>query len=111
MMRIRTVKIFPTRVMATIPLGNQRLEQSGSDAELLETARDRGTTTFHMIGTCKMGPAADPSAVVGPDLRVHGMPNLRVVDASIMPTMPAANTNAASLLIGEKGADLILSGA
>lgn len=79
-----------------------------SDDELLETARERGTTTFHMIGTCKMGPDHDPNAVVGSDLRVHGMENLRVADASIMPTMPAANTNAASLMIGEKAADLIL---
>jgi len=77
------------------------------DDALLETARERGTTTFHMIGTCKMGPAQDAMAVVGPDLRVHGMKNLRVADASIMPTMPAANTNAAAMMIGEKAAQLI----
>ncbi len=79
-----------------------------SDEDLLETARDRGTTTFHMIGTCKMGPDHDPNAVVGPDLCVRGTEALRVADASIMPTMPAANTNAASLMIGEKAAALIL---
>lgn len=78
-----------------------------SDAELLECAKDRGTTTFHMIGTCKMGPESDPAAVVDPCLRVLGIAGLRVADASIMPTMPAANTNAATLLIGEKAADLI----
>lgn len=76
-------------------------EHVQSDDELLQTARERGTTTFHMIGTCKMGPATDQTAVVDPEMRVHGAKNLRVVDASIMPTMPAANTNAASLMIGE----------
>ena len=69
--------------------------------------RERGTTTFHMMGTCRMGPAHDPSAVVDPRLRVHGIEGLRVADASIMPTMPAANTNAATLMIGEKASDLI----
>lgn len=78
-----------------------------SDEELLNTARERGTTTFHMIGTCRMGPGHDKSAVVDHELRVRGIQGLRVADASIMPTMPAANTNAAALLIGEKAADLI----
>jgi len=78
-----------------------------SDTALLETARERGTTTFHMIGTCRMGPQQDPTAVVDHELRVRGFLGLRVADASIMPTMPAANTNAAALLIGEKDADLI----
>ncbi len=80
-----------------------------SDEELLNTARERGTTTFHMMGTCRMGPRSDQTAVVDPSLRVHGLDGLRVADASIMPTMPAANTNAASLVIGEKAADLILN--
>ena len=78
-----------------------------SDEELLNTARERGTTTFHMIGTCRMGPEHDKSAVVDHELRVRGIQGLRVADASIMPTMPAANTNAAALMIGEKAADLI----
>lgn len=82
-------------------------EEVQSDAELLATARARGTTTFHMIGTCRMGPEHDPSAVVDAALRVRRVDGLRVADASIMPTMPAANTNAASLMIGEKAADLI----
>jgi len=81
-----------------------------SDEELLNTARERGTTTFHMIGTCRMGPAHDKSAVVDHELRVRGVERLRVADASIMPTMPAANTNAAALMIGEKAADLIRAG-
>jgi len=82
-------------------------EDVQSDDDLLATARERGTTTFHMMGTCRMGPSQDQSAVVDPSLRVHGMDGLRVADASIMPTMPAANTNAASMMIGEKAADLI----
>jgi choline dehydrogenase len=54
-----------------------------------------------------MGPAGDPRAVVGPDLKVHGMEGLRVIDASVMPTMLSANLNAATLMIGEKGSDMI----
>ena len=78
-----------------------------SDAELLNTAKERGTTTFHMMGTCRMGPKNDPTAVVDHELKVHGIEGLRVADASIMPTMPAANTNASCLLIGEKAGELI----
>lgn len=78
-----------------------------TDAELMETARQRGTSTFHLMGTCRMAPDTDPTAVVDDTLRVHGLEGLRIADASIMPTMPAANTNAASLMIGEKAADLI----
>ena len=77
------------------------------DDDLLETARERGTTVFHMMGTCKMGPESDPQAVVDDRLRVHGTQGLRVVDASIMPTMPSANTNAATLMIAEKAASFI----
>jgi choline dehydrogenase len=82
-------------------------EHVQSDEELLNTARERGTTTFHMIVTCRMGPEHDASAVVDHELRVRGIQGLRVADASIMPTMPAANTNAAALMIGEKAADII----
>ena len=78
-----------------------------SDDELMAAARQRGTTTFHPMGTSKMGPANDPMAVVDDQLRVHGLQGLRIVDASIMPTMLSANLNAACLMIGDKGADLI----
>jgi choline dehydrogenase len=81
--------------------------QAQSDDELLAAAKARGTTTFHPMGTCRMGPASDPTAVVDDELRVHGLEGLRVIDASIMPTMLSANLNAATLMIGEKGADLI----
>lgn len=84
-------------------------EQVQTDDELMAIAKARGTTTFHMIGTCRMGPEHDKTAVVNHDLKVRGLQGLRVADASIMPSMPAANTNAASLLIGEKASDLIRS--
>ncbi len=79
-----------------------------SDDELLGAAKERGTTTFHPSGTCRMGPAGDALAVVDDQLRVRGVVGLRVVDASIMPTMLSANLNAATLMIGSKGADMIL---
>jgi choline dehydrogenase-like flavoprotein len=76
-----------------------------SDAELLQFARETGQTTYHAIGTCKMG--HDPMAVVDDRLRVRGIAGLRVIDASIMPTVPSGNTNAAVIMIAEKGADLV----
>ncbi len=79
-----------------------------SDAELLAAAKERGTTTFHPAGTCRMGPRTDPLAVVDDQLRVHGIEGLRVIDASIMPTMLSANLNAATMMIAEKASDAIL---
>jgi choline dehydrogenase len=78
-----------------------------SDDELLDFARRNGSTTYHLIGTARMGPASDPTAVVDDALLVHGMQGLRVVDASIMPNMPSANTYATTLMIAEKTADRI----
>ena len=79
-----------------------------SDAELERFAREQGGTVFHPVGTCRMG--SDARAVVDPALRVRGVDGLRVIDASVMPTMTSANTNAAAIMIGEKGADLVLRG-
>lgn len=69
--------------------------------------RHMGTTMYHPVGTSKMGPNSDPEAVVDDELRVKGVKGLRVVDASIMPVIVSANTNAAAIMIGEKGADMI----
>tara|TARA_B100001093_G_scaffold28563_2_gene25030 strand:+ start:912 stop:2552 length:1641 start_codon:yes stop_codon:yes gene_type:complete len=79
-----------------------------SDDELLQIARERGTTTYHQMGTCRMGPKSDPTAVVDHNLKVYGIQNLRVVDASIMPTMLSANLHSGATLIGEKGSALVL---
>jgi len=78
------------------------------DEDLLDFARKSGGTVFHCVGTCRMGDANDPEAVVDPQLRVRGVEALRVIDASVMPTVTSANTNAASLMIGERGARMIL---
>ncbi|HEY1244738.1 MAG TPA: GMC family oxidoreductase N-terminal domain-containing protein [Hyphomicrobiaceae bacterium] len=82
-------------------------EKVESDEDLLGAAKQRGTTTFHPAGTCRMGPAGDPLAVVDDQLRLHGVDGLRVIDASIMPTMLSANLNAATLMIADKASDLI----
>jgi choline dehydrogenase len=79
-----------------------------SDDDLLAYARARGGTIFHPSGTCAMGPAGNPMAVVDHELRVHGLCGLRIADASIMPTVVSGNTNAACIMIGEKCADLML---
>jgi choline dehydrogenase len=79
-----------------------------SDDALLDFARHNGSTAFHLISTCRMGPRTDATAVVDDQLRVHGTQALRIVDASIMPNMPSANTGASTMMIAEKGADLIL---
>jgi choline dehydrogenase len=84
--------------------------QFESDADLATLAGDIGTTIFHPVGTAKMGPASDPGAVVDARLRVHGVQGLRVVDASVMPTITSGNTNAPTLMIAERAAEWILSG-
>ena len=79
-----------------------------SDDDLLAFARAKGTTVFHPTSTCRMGP--DTKAVVDETLRVKGLDRLRVIDASIMPTVVSGKTNAAAIMIAEKGADMILKG-
>jgi choline dehydrogenase-like flavoprotein len=84
----------------------------GDDTEsLAKAAGDIGTTIFHPVGTAKMGPAADRDAVVDARLRVHGIERLRVVDASIMPTITSGNTNTPTAMIAERGARMIIEDA
>jgi choline dehydrogenase len=78
-----------------------------SDDEILNWVKQVAETTYHPVGTCKMG--NDPMAVVDAQLRVHGVAGLRVADASIMPTLTSGNTNAPSIMIGEKAADMVLA--
>ncbi len=80
-----------------------------TDEEMVKAAGNVGTTIFHPVGTCKMGRADDASAVVDASLRVRGIEGLRVIDASIMPTITSGNTNSPTLMIAERGAALVLA--
>ena len=79
-----------------------------SDDTIVEDFRQRCGTVFHPVGTCRMGPDRRDSAV-DPRLRVHGVDGLRVIDASVFPNITSGNTNAPTIMVGQKGADLVLS--
>ena len=82
-------------------------DAAGNDDGLWQFARNTGGTVFHCVGTCRMG--SDDSSVLDPQLCVRGVERLRVIDASVMPQITSANTNATSLMIGERGAALVTS--
>jgi choline dehydrogenase len=98
-------------IFAQSPLAQHSLgetlptEAVASDTDLIEFCRRGGTSLYHQVGTCRMG--EDPGAVVDSRLRLRGLQGLRVVDASIMPTLTTGNTNAPSIMIGEKAAAMI----
>ncbi|HWK64554.1 MAG TPA: GMC family oxidoreductase N-terminal domain-containing protein [Rhizobiaceae bacterium] len=102
------------RIVAQAPLARFQPEEYKpgpalqSDADLVKAAGDVATTIFHPVGTAKMGTADDPMAVVDARLRVRGVQGVRVIDASIMPQITSGNTNAPSMMIGEKGAAMVL---
>jgi choline dehydrogenase len=103
------------QIMKTEPIASRIMNETlpgptvQSDAQLLDFMASHGNSAFHPAGTCKMG--HDDLAVVDDRLRVHGVENLRVADASIMPRVTAGNTNAPSMMIGEKAADMIIADA
>lgn len=102
-----TRRIMDAPALASVRSGELYTADVHSDDEIREELRNRSDTVYHPVGTCKMG--VDPLAVVDPQLRVRGIEGLRVVDASIMPTLIGGNTNAPTMMIGEKAADLIRS--
>jgi choline dehydrogenase len=81
--------------------------ETASDAEILAYIRETTQTTWHIVGSCKAG--TDATAVVDPQLRVRGVGGLRVIDSSIFPTIPSSNTNAPTIALGERGAELVLA--
>lgn len=101
---LQTHALAPYVVAETLPGPDVQRED-----ELLDYVRQYGVSSYHLNGTARMGPAHDPLAVVDAQLRVHGVAGLRVADASVMPDIPSANTCAASMMIGEKAADLVRS--
>jgi len=112
--RVAAQAVKKTRHIATMPALQQFNAtefkpgpEIDGDEELARAAGDIATTIFHPVGTAKMGPASDETAVVDSNLKVHGIDGLRIADASIMPTITSGNTNSPVVMIAEKAADAI----
>ena len=101
-----TRRLLETPALRALQKKDMYTEGVETDEQIRALMRQRVDTVYHPVGTCKMG-AGDPMAVVDPKLKVHGVEGLRVVDASIMPTLIGGNTNAPTIMIGEKAADMI----
>jgi choline dehydrogenase len=115
----QSIAVQSLRLARRIVLGTQTMQKYApeeflpgpafqTDEELVKAAGNVGTTIFHPVGTCKMGRADDPAAVVDAQLRVRGIEGLRVIDASVMPAITSGNTNSPTLMIAERGAMLVL---
>ena len=101
-----TQRLMQTPAMRALQTRDLFTSHVRTDDDIRDVLRARVDTVYHPVGTCKMG-VDDAMAVVDPALRVHGLSGLRVVDASIMPTLIGGNTNAPTIMIGEKAADMI----
>jgi choline dehydrogenase len=102
-------RLAATRALTPYVAGEYRPgPDATTDDDLLEFAKDKAGTIFHPAGTCRMGPGADPLAVVDAGLRIHGLDGIRVVDCSVMPTLVSGNTNAPVVMIAERASDMIL---
>jgi choline dehydrogenase len=101
-------KIAQTEPLRSLITREVKPNNPQSDEEILEFCRNNGATIFHPTGTCQMGPDSDPMAVLDSSLRVRGVQGLRVVDCSVMPTLPSGNTNWPAVMLAERAADLIL---
>ena len=104
-----TQKIFDDSAFDIVRKRDRLPGKGHTHDQLKEIVRNHSETVYHPVGTCKMGPSSDDMAVVDNQLKVHGIEGLRIADASIMPTIVGGNTNAPSIAIGEKLANLLKS--